>query len=47
MLYGKEDTVTLDEVQAALRTKELTKSKDLRTYENSEGLKCFKREWWR
>jgi hypothetical protein len=29
MLYGKEDTVTLEEVQSALRTKKLTKSKDL------------------
>jgi hypothetical protein len=38
MLYGKEGIVTLEEVQAALRTKELTKSKDLRVDENSEGL---------
>ena len=38
MLYGKEGTVTLEEVQAALRTKELIKSKDLRTDENGEGL---------
>jgi len=38
MLYGKEGTVTLEEVQAALRTKELTKSKDLRIHENGEGL---------
>jgi len=38
MLYGKEGTITLEEVQAALRTKELTKSKDLRADENSEGL---------
>lgn len=38
MLYGKEGTVTLEEVQAALRTKELTKSKDLRVHENGEGL---------
>ena len=38
MLYGKEGTVTLEEVQAALRTKELTKSKDLRVDENGEGL---------
>jgi len=30
MLYCKEGTATLEEVQAALRTKELTKSKDLR-----------------
>jgi len=38
MLYGKEGIVTLEEVQAALRTKELTKSKDLRVDENGEGL---------
>jgi len=38
MLYGKEGTVTLEEVHVALRTKELTKSKDLRIHENGEGL---------
>jgi len=38
ILYGKERIVTLEEVQAALRTKELTKSMDLRADENSEGL---------
>jgi len=38
MLYDKEGTVTLDEVQTTLRTKELTKSKDLRADENGEGL---------
>jgi len=38
MLYGKEDTATLEEVHSALRTKELTKSKDLRADENCEGL---------
>jgi len=38
MLYGKEGTVTLEEVQAALRTNELTKFKDLRADENSESL---------
>jgi exonuclease VII small subunit len=38
MLYGKEGTVTLEEVQAALRTKKLTKFKDLRIHENGEGL---------
>jgi len=38
MLYGKEDIVTLDEVQVALRTKELTKSKNLRVDENDKGL---------
>ncbi|KAK2370053.1 hypothetical protein QL285_083139 [Trifolium repens] len=30
LLYGKEGTITLDEVQSALRTKELTKFKDLK-----------------
>jgi len=43
MLYGKEGTVTLEEVQAALRTKELIKSKDLRIHENFEGLSVSKR----
>ena len=38
MLYGKEGTVTLEEVQADLRTKELTKSKDWRIHESGEGL---------
>jgi len=38
MLYGKEGTATLEEVQAALRTKELTKSKELRIHESGEGL---------
>ena len=38
MLYGKEGTVTFEEVQAALRTNELTKFKDLRADENSESL---------
>ena len=38
MIYGKEGIVTLEEVQAALRTKELTKSKDLRADETDEGL---------
>ena len=37
VLYGKEGNVTFEEVQAALRTKELTKSKDLRENENNEG----------
>jgi len=37
-LYGKEGTITLEEVQPALRTKELTKFKDLKADENSEGL---------
>ncbi|MCI85106.1 CC-NBS-LRR resistance protein, partial [Trifolium medium] len=30
MLYGKEGTATLEEVQSSLRTKELTKFKDLK-----------------
>jgi len=38
MLFGKEGTVTLEEVQATLRTKELAKTKDLRIHENGEGL---------
>jgi len=42
MLYGKEGTVTLEEVQAALRPKELTKFKDLRANENGEGLSISK-----
>jgi hypothetical protein len=38
ILNGKEGTVTLEEVLAALRTKELTKFKELRAHENGEGL---------
>jgi hypothetical protein len=30
LLYGKEGTITLDEVQSALRTKEMTKMRDLK-----------------
>jgi len=37
ILYGKEGTVTLEEVQAALRAKKLTKSKTLIADENGEG----------
>jgi hypothetical protein len=37
MLYGKEGTVTVVEVQTTLTTKEMTKSKDLRANENAEG----------
>ncbi|KAK2382202.1 hypothetical protein QL285_069749 [Trifolium repens] len=37
-LYGKEGTITLDEVQSALRTKELTKFKDLKVDDSGEGL---------
>ena len=42
MLYGKQGTITLEEVRASLRTKELTKSKDLRADENGEGLSVSK-----
>ena len=38
ILYGKEGTTTLEEVQAALGTKELTKFKDLKVDEGGEGL---------
>jgi len=38
MLYGKEGTITLEEVQVALRTKELTKFKELKVDDSGEGL---------
>ncbi|WJX32957.1 hypothetical protein P8452_21220 [Trifolium repens] len=38
LLYDKEGTITLDEVQSALRTKELTKFKDLKVDDGVEGL---------
>ncbi|GAU28731.1 hypothetical protein TSUD_372380 [Trifolium subterraneum] len=38
LLYGKEGTITLDEVQSALRTKELAKLRDLRVDDSGEGL---------
>lgn len=38
ILYGKEGTTTLEEVQSALRTKELTKFKDLKIDDGGEGL---------
>ncbi|KAK2441188.1 alpha carbonic anhydrase [Trifolium repens] len=38
LLYGKECIITLDEVQSALRTKELTKFKDLKVDDGAEGL---------
>src|SRR6266487_4293381 len=38
LLYGKEGTITLDEVESALRTKELTKLIDLRVDDSGEGL---------
>ncbi|KAK2458378.1 alpha carbonic anhydrase [Trifolium repens] len=42
LLYGKEGTITLDEVQSALRTKELTKFKDLKVDDGAEGLSVVK-----
>ncbi|GAU10233.1 hypothetical protein TSUD_417410 [Trifolium subterraneum] len=38
LLYCKEGTITLDEVQAALRTKELTKLNELKIDDSGEGL---------
>jgi hypothetical protein len=38
MLYVKESTITLDEVQLALRTKELTNFKDLKLENGVEAL---------
>lgn len=38
ILYGKEGTTTLEEVQTALRTKEMTMFKDIRVEESGEGL---------
>ncbi|CAJ2654885.1 unnamed protein product [Trifolium pratense] len=42
LLYGKEGTITLDEVQSALRTKELTKLRDLRVDDSAEGLNVMR-----
>jgi hypothetical protein len=41
-LYGKEGTITLEEFQAALRTKELTKFKDMKVDEGGEGFNVIK-----
>ena len=38
MLNGKEGTITLKEVQATLRTKELTKFIELKVDDSGEGL---------
>ncbi|PNX65946.1 cytochrome p450, partial [Trifolium pratense] len=38
LLYGKEDTITFDEVRSALRTKEMTKMRDLKVDDSGEGL---------
>ncbi|MCI15237.1 cytochrome P450, partial [Trifolium medium] len=37
MLYGKECTVTMEEVQTTLRTNELTKFKDMKVDNSGEG----------
>jgi len=39
MFYSYEGIPTLEEVKSALRTKKLTKSKDLRVDDSCEGLK--------
>ena len=44
MLYGKEGIITLEEVQAALRTKELTKFKELKVDDRGEGLNVSRGE---
>src|SRR6266487_1790582 len=38
MLYGRESPITLEEVQSALRTKELTKFKDLKMGDGADAL---------
>ncbi|KAK2442835.1 alpha carbonic anhydrase [Trifolium repens] len=38
MLYGRESPITLEEVQSALRTKELTKFKDLKVGDGADAL---------
>ncbi|MCI74945.1 hypothetical protein A2U01_0096211, partial [Trifolium medium] len=38
MLYGKENPVTLEEVQSALMTKELTKFKDVKVENGVDAL---------
>ncbi|MCI51491.1 cytochrome P450, partial [Trifolium medium] len=38
VLYGKEGIVTMEEVQAVLRTKELTKFKDMKVDDSGEYL---------
>ncbi|MCI42708.1 cytochrome P450, partial [Trifolium medium] len=37
LLYGKEGTITLDEVQSALRTQELTNFRDLKVDDSGEA----------
>ncbi|AES75125.1 hypothetical protein MTR_6g026760 [Medicago truncatula] len=42
ILYGKEETTTLEEFQVALKTKELTKFKDMKVDEGGEGLNIIR-----
>ncbi|KAK2408720.1 hypothetical protein QL285_044210 [Trifolium repens] len=44
MLYCKETAVTLEEVQTALRTKELTKFKDLKVEDGVDALNVSSRK---
>lgn len=38
LFYGKEGTITLDEVQTIVRSKEFSKVKDLKIYDSGEDL---------
>jgi len=42
IFYGKEDTVTLEEVQTTLRTNELTKYTDVKLGDSGESLNISK-----
>lgn len=47
LLYGKKSTITLEEFQSPIRTKELTKLQDLTFEDSGEGLiDRFKRKKW-
>lgn len=37
-LYGKENTITFDEVQTIVRSKEFSKAKDLKIHDSGEDL---------
>lgn len=43
IFYGKEDTITLEEVQSTIRTNELTKIKELKIDDNDECLTISRR----
>src|SRR3954469_1665699 len=38
LLYSKEGTITLDEVQTTVKSKEFSKSKDLKIEDSGQGL---------